>query len=615
MPTARSAPARRELLIDCALAAAYVALVALWSLEIPFNAAPDEISHMFLVEYLVRFGEIPEPQVEPVVPFIGPLSGFELQNTINWYHGLPFAHTLGAAFLAKILSPLLPPGSGYLAARAFNWLLGGTFMFVVLRSLAWSGVRSSIATLIALLIATIPQLTFVFAYFNHDAFGVASAALGLHAFLRIVKRPDFVVADSIYLGAACGLILLAKPYHYPALLFFLLMLVLMRWITPAFRLAAALIPAIATAALVSAPMLVWTYLRYGEITGVSMIEHFLVRYPPPPVPCFWFCPDTLVHWQVIGPWTWRNLQSFFGVFGWMNLNLPDALYGFWFLPLAVMFGILATIFIVRRVMAYATSGVRLALFDASFVALTICMLIGTLALSIFASQRLAPQPQGRYLFAALPFVAYCVALFALEAQSILANAGRGHGGARPERGSRIVVGVLATLATLMLLSNLYAAKFVLAPAYQSVSGRGPFDPFANAVTLDFDALARALSVSPTDLTVTIPRKADSVQGMVDLILLRPGGRVTINGWAFDRAKDRPAEAVMIVHKGVPIHVVKVGTPRPDAVKTTGRPGALHSGFTTVFPRGDLDACSTQVFAVTSSLEATELPRGKRVCPQ
>ena len=81
---------------------------------------------------------------------------------------------------------------------------------------------------------------------------------------------------------------------------------------------------------------------------------------------------------------------------------------------------------------------------------------------------------------------------------------------------------------------------------RSVSGRGPFDPFANEVTLDFDALAGALSVSPTDLTVTIPRKADSVQGMVDLILLRPGGRVTINGWAFDRAKDRPAEAVVIV---------------------------------------------------------------------
>lgn len=124
MQPVRSARTLRELLVDCAIAVAYVALVALWSLQIPFNAAPDELSHMFLVEFLVRFDEIPTPQVDPVVPFVGQLTGVELQNTVNWCHGLPFAHALGAATFAEIFSRFLPPGSGYLAARAFNWILG-----------------------------------------------------------------------------------------------------------------------------------------------------------------------------------------------------------------------------------------------------------------------------------------------------------------------------------------------------------------------------------------------------------------------------------------------------------------------------------------------------------
>ena len=606
--------ARRELLIDCAIAAVYLALVAIWSLTIPFNAAPDEISHMFLVEYLTRFKSLPTPQIDPVLPFIGSLTAFELQNTVNWYHGLPFAHTLGATISSNILLPFLPRGSGYLGARAFNWMLGAIFLFVLIQALSWSGVQRMLARLIALLIATIPQVTFVFAYFNHDAFGVAAIALGLHAFLRITKRTEFVTADSIYLGAACGLILLAKPYHYPALVFFLLMLILMRWIKPTFRVGATLIRSVIAAALVSGPMLTWTYIRYGELTGVSMVEHFLSKYPPPPVPCFFFCSDTLVNWRIIGPWAWRSFQSFFGVFDWMSLDLPEFAYVVWFLPLAVLFGVLSMLLVVRRVKDYKLSHDRQALFDAGFVTLTILMLVETAGMSVSASQLLAPQPQGRYLFVVLPFVAYCIAIFALGIQSTLTYVRRG-ANVTPHRSRQgTVFAPLAALTVCMFLLNIYAALFVLAPAYKNPGGHNALDPFGNQLRLDFSALSKALSVSSSGLVITVPTETQNVVGVVDRVLLRPGGRVTISGWAFDREKDGPAEVVVVAYKGVPIHVAKVGTPRRDAVSKTGRPAALQSGFAIIFPRGDLDPCSTQVYAVTSSLKAHELARGKNACP-
>ena len=177
----------------------------------------------------MRFASMPEPQVEPVVPFVGTLTEVEIQKTIIWYHGLPFAHTLGAATFAKLFAGLFPQGSGYLAARLFNWVLGGIFVLGLTCALRLSGLQVGPTRLIAVLIATIPQVTFVFAYFNHDAFGLVAVTLALHAFLRLVRQGRSVPLDAVYFGATCGLILLSKAYHYPALVFFVLMLFLHRW--------------------------------------------------------------------------------------------------------------------------------------------------------------------------------------------------------------------------------------------------------------------------------------------------------------------------------------------------------------------------------------------------
>ncbi|PZO79230.1 MAG: hypothetical protein DI629_09855, partial [Mesorhizobium amorphae] len=46
--------------------------VVCYSLVTPFNGAPDEGTHFFLLEYLYAFGEFPRPMIDPVTPATSP---------------------------------------------------------------------------------------------------------------------------------------------------------------------------------------------------------------------------------------------------------------------------------------------------------------------------------------------------------------------------------------------------------------------------------------------------------------------------------------------------------------------------------------------------------------
>jgi hypothetical protein len=326
----------------------------------------------------------------------------------------------------------------------------------------WSGLQPLAVRLIALLIATIPQVTFIFAYFNHDAFGVAAVTLALHAFLRAVKQSGSVLPDAIYFGASSGLVLLSRPYHYSALMFFTLMLLLMWGGDFAFPLKAIAGSAVATAILVSAPMLVWIYLHVGTVfLGPDLLT-------ATPDVCYVLCNGVLAHWHSIWSFAEQTFYSFFAVFGGMGLYLPAKFYLIWFLPIALSFGLLSVVYIAKRTKAFWWCNNQAALFDAGFATLTILMLLGTALMSLANSQIREPQPQGRYLFVVLPFVAYCIALYAKEMQnSVVARYRSSSGDMAAAAGYRLgynfVVIVLALLTTGMLLVNILAAFFVVAP--------------------------------------------------------------------------------------------------------------------------------------------------------
>ena len=621
-PPLRFTAGPQSLLIDGFLAAVYFLLIATWSILIPLGDAPDELNHMFFVDYLAHFGSVPKPHVDPVQPFVGDFTGVELNTSVVWYYGLPFAHVLGAAAFGKFISPLFP-GQEYLAVRLFNWMLGGVFFFGLIRALLWSGIRSSAARLITALIATIPQVTFIFAYFNHDAFGLAAVTLSLHAFLRTVRVPD-AASSAVYFGSCCGMILLSKPYQYPALLFFILMLLLLWRSDFTFPLRSIAFRAIPACILVSAPILAWTLFQFGDVTGGKMLRYVLSIHPEISSAsrdiCYVFCKNEVFNWAELGWWFWSSFTSFFGVLGWMDIFLPTEIYLFWFVPLASLFALLAALFIVQRVRRFQSRGARGDLFDLGFVTLTILMLIGTVAMSIFNSQTLQPQAQGRYLFVVLPFTAYCLALFAFDAQARWES---GRRAAKSENARRrklwaqaSVVGVLGSLATGMLLLNIYTAIFVVAPVNRAWAGISA--SLASLLSfsddLEFNALAKSLTVSGKGVVISIPERSGSVQGWVDILSPDRRGAIQLSGWAFDTERNEPVLAVVLLDKGAAIYVAKIDVDRPDVAEALGTSRASLSGFQTrVWTDPGFDTCSARVLAITRSMEAGELRYAKSVC--
>jgi hypothetical protein len=457
---------------DTLVAAAYVALVAAWSFLIPFNGAPDEVTHFFLLEYIYKFHALPVPGVDPVWPFVGLLSGAVFRSYDIWYQGLPFLHVLGAAVFAKGFSFAFPPREQFMAARSFNWALAGIFMFSLLRALRLVELPRGQARAIALLFAAIPQVTFVFAYFNHDAFGLTAVALVLYAYLIVIKQDAYNRTNVLFFGAACGFLVLAKPYHYPALAFFLCLWLFLKLSSRSSLVWSHYAQAVVAALFVSLPMLLVTYLHFGDVTGSSEMNRYLSIHPHIIKACYVFCGKAMIDWLSLRWWLGSTYISFFGNFGLMDIQLPGILYIAWFFPLVEAFFIVGVIYVGKRI--YSPDVARESAFEWGFVVLTMLMLVGTASMSLAVSQIASPQAQGRYLFGVIPLLACCTSLFAADCSS------REHPGLErakllalpPGRlnSARIirVDAVLFALAAFMIGVNAYAAIFVLAPATSGV---------------------------------------------------------------------------------------------------------------------------------------------------
>lgn len=390
---------------DVFCAGLFVVCVGSYSIVIPWNGGPDEVTHFFLLEYLYKFGELPRPGIDPVEPFIGILSGHEFRSSDFWYWGIPFVNVLGAWATAHLFAPLLPNDLGFLGARAFNWFLAVPFALAVIavaRTFVpnrWLGLVAAGSVLL------IPQVIFIFSTFNSDAFGVTVVAVTLLAFERVRHSPT--LGRSFIFGLGCGLILTTKLYFFPSLVFFSCIYGLqaargrISWDSQKIG------ATIAALVLAAAPMLILTYVQYGEVTGASGQFYFSELNRSKATAgygtCYLLCDGMLWNWANVSAWVRLVYASFFGVLGWMNIFLPSVFYQkvFPFIGLSLL--ILTTLRIAqtaltdrRRNTLLVEMSVRLALFW--------LMVLFTVLLSLISSQMTLPQPQGRYIFVVIPFL-------------------------------------------------------------------------------------------------------------------------------------------------------------------------------------------------------------------
>ena len=434
------------------LAGAFFVLVPGWSLIVPFHGGPDESTHLFLVEYLYKFAAFPVPHVDPIQPFVGELSGREINNQQHWYYGLPYVYSLGGTLLAYLFGGFLPHGMGFLTARAFNWFLAPIFALSLVSIATRCGVGSAKAFVMASIILLIPQVAFIFSYFNSDALGLAASTAATASFLGVLATPTR--RRCVMFGALCGLILCTKIYYYPALVFFAAMASLAMYLSPAFPAARVAVWSIAGAAFIAVPVLTITYLQFGDITSLEGAQKF-ANDSKAVKQCYLMCETGLIDIRNIRQWLQTAFYSFFAIVGWMDVLIPRGFYTFFFKPLSiavVAWGAVMSTRDARRALRGDSAALRLPAIFFLLIGMLACVIL----FNLIGSQRLMPQAQGRYLFVVIPFTLLLTATLVGNRPPINHLAG-------PIIRDRQLI-LFAAIAAVMAITNLLAANALMEKA-------------------------------------------------------------------------------------------------------------------------------------------------------
>ncbi len=418
----------------------------------PWNN-PDEPAHFNYVRQVARAGTLPviapgdwdQAQLERQVS-----AGFatgESIDAIRYESWQPPLYYLLAAQVYRA-APADSPLAQIRALRTFDVLLGAATLVVayvlarelLVGRLGESGTLSIplagelLAVAAAAATAGVPMFTAMSAAINNDALANLLGGILTLLIARAAVRPPSP-RGAAWLGALLGLAILTKLTLAP-----FVGLALAATFYAAYRARQpwrqALVSAgvlLALMLLVLAPWLVRQGLTYGWDDLLAKRRHDEVVVGQPRFPGF--------SWAYAWYWVTTTFHSFWAQFGWMGILATDRLYWTW--------GV-ATLGAAAGLVALAARAIRrfadVRSLDPRPLTLALAF-AGVLAVDLYHNLTF-DQPQGRFLFAALPALS---ALFVLGWSALLPAAGR-------------VAGVLAVSAGLVAL-NAYTLLRILAPAF------------------------------------------------------------------------------------------------------------------------------------------------------
>lgn len=384
--------------------------MALWS---DFDRHPDEIHHFEAAKYYTNHFLPPEIG-DPAVRASYSVYGVSYLN----YHWVEY-FAVGKFML--LLSPVLR--DQLTAARLFS-----VFLFFGLAAFFTYRARSDeYALILSCVLLVSPQIWYVFSYVNNDAFALFVSMVAAYQLGYPTSRlNDFLQSDSfgakisggVLVGLLAGLLLIVKPNYWAFLVFAAL------WLVFSYPLRMNVMKKFAFISLIAIAVLTFRvgldlYVN-GETNyaGASYVSKFfgnlenqgkLLAYQES-VAEYPFRPSTVENdlanthpdlnlrkkgvsfSEMLFEKGWLRLssQSFFGVYGYMNIYAKSWLYAFFFM-LTFVFG--AYLFY-----AVIKSRDRKSLAQLAITALGIFL---TVFVSMTLSWVYAFQPQGRYLFPAL----------------------------------------------------------------------------------------------------------------------------------------------------------------------------------------------------------------------
>jgi hypothetical protein len=349
-------PAPRENLCLYAILLGFILLGTTYSIVTPIFEAPDELYHYALVDYVAAHWALPvqphalgatsgpwaqEGSQPPLAYLSGALiaavlqpSDFSVVYQPNPYAALGEAHPDGSNVNAAIHSPIHErwPWHGTVLAVHLVRLLA-VFYGVCAIYLTWRLVRELwphqrwLANGTAAIHAFTPMFIFVSAAVNNDALLIPLCTLALLQVVRLVKATQPRWRDFVYLGVIIGCAVLTKES------------------------ALALLPFAAIAALLatwqSAPFSSKSGNFRQEIgqTGLTLAKYYLAwALPLVAVAGWWYARNVWLYNDILGlngflalvgrrlypPDLWQEspslLRSYWGIFGWFNLPMPNWVY-------------------------------------------------------------------------------------------------------------------------------------------------------------------------------------------------------------------------------------------------------------------------------------------------
>jgi hypothetical protein len=389
--------ARPETVVPAVLALLFLALTMFFAHFTPFEfgnyGAPDEVTHYrYNVEAILQHHRLPVPGRDDLSAYrtcydrpAGLYGQVPCLISYTMYPGLNYILAAGGAAVAQGVLHVSP----LWGARAVSWLWGAAFVvFLFLASQLVVG-NWRYAVLATAAVAFIPQVLFIASYVNQDIHSLAISALLAYAVLLLYRRGVTRLTVG-WFALAFGLAWAVK-YNY--LIDVPVAVGVVIWLYARGQLAGRQLVTLSWSSAVAALVLSgYWYLRNLVVLHDPLGQSFMLR--------------KMAEFHALGPAHPLNLhaltylgrlnffdlsfRSFFGLFGYMDLPLPDGAYELAkFVVLALVVGIVAEC-LGRR----DRRALRVLLALAAFGAVSFGLLV-------YNTLQLDFQPQGRYLFPVL----------------------------------------------------------------------------------------------------------------------------------------------------------------------------------------------------------------------
>ena len=351
---------------------------------------PDEHGHVLAAQFYASHWA-PGPVSDPDVAFTA---------MRPWGRSYLFYLDVVYFFAGKAIALLGPPP--YLAARTFQLaLLVGLFALAV-----WKGPRHPA---LALALAATPQVWYAFAYFNGDAFPLFVSMLAAVAVAAMLASTDPTTFDGRWaerIGFLVGLLLVSKANFWVLAAFLLFLLALPALdMSPSDRRRRLWRVAHATLAALVVLAVVWGYEQsINDFSWGKQIDAFVETHAQPAFrhstlhqadsyPGLYLREKRVAFRMLFTTFDWHRLTvySYLGLFGRMSVPSPRLFYAV--LGALTVLGLSLLVAVTWR-----GSGRAVRLGVLGFFGLGAVLIVQ----SLWNSWTFDFQPQGRYLFPALP---------------------------------------------------------------------------------------------------------------------------------------------------------------------------------------------------------------------